>query len=229
MSGPARGAAPGAGLLPRLAGALLFGALFFGLAGTPGDAAVPPGGAAPNGAGPEGYGLSHAGNLLVAASGTRDPRFQKTVILMIRHDEKGAFGLIINRAIGRVKAAALYKQLKIAPPPDPGEVAIHYGGPVSPGAGFVVHSTETGITPEFTVGDQIGVSPTARVLRAISRGYRPRRAIFMAGYSGWGAGQLEGEIDRGSWHTAPADIDIVFDEKLDTKWSRAKSRRVRSL
>ena len=222
-------AAPGAGFLSRLAGALFLGALLFGFTGTPGDAVVPPGGAGSTGAGPEGSGFSRAGSLLVATSAMRDPRFQKTVILMIQHDEKGAFGLIINRRLGKVSAAALYEQLKITPPPDPGKVAIHYGGPVSPGAGFAVHSTETGIVPEFMVGERLGVSPTAKVLRAIARGMRPRRVFFTAGYSGWGAGQLETEIDRGSWHTAPADLDIVFDDNLDTKWSRAKSRRVRRL
>ena len=130
---------------------------------------------------------------------------------------------------GKVKLADLYRQFRLKPPPGAVEVSLFYGGPVRPLAGFVVHSIEPGFSPRFKVTAEIGVTPIRRVLRAMARGVKLRRAIFTAGYSGWGAGQLDGEINRGGWYTAPADEDIVLDGKPGTKWPRAKSRRTRTL
>lgn len=213
---------------PRTGACLIAAALFFS-GGAPGDALIPPGGYTPGGNAPGTYRILLAGQLLVAAPGMRDPRFRQTVILMIRHDASGAFGLIVNRPIGKVKLADLYRQFRLKPPPGAVEVSLFYGGPVRPLAGFVVHSIEPGFSPRFKVTAEIGVTPIRRVLRAMARGVKLRRAIFTAGYSGWGAGQLDGEINRGGWYTAPADEDIVLDGKPGTKWPRAKSRRTRTL
>jgi putative transcriptional regulator len=62
------------------------------------------------------------------------------------------------------------------------------------------------------------------VFEAIAEGNGPRRRLFAFGYAGWGAGQLEGEIKRGDWFSAPADEKLIFDEDLKTKWSRASDK-----
>jgi putative transcriptional regulator len=73
------------------------------------------------------------------------------------------------------------------------------------------------------------MSPFSDVLRAMAQGKRPKRALFILGYAGWGPGQLEGEMGRGAWKTAPADEDILFDPDHATKWERAMERRTRTL
>ncbi len=224
MITPFRNNSPANAFFPLLAGTIIFAAALFFPSGPSSDAVLPPGDAAPGS-----YRITHTGKLLVAAPSIQDPRFKKTVSVMIRHDASGAFGLIINRVVGRVKLSELYKQLKIQAPESAGEIPIHYGGPVDPQAAFVVHSTEKDFSPVFNVTGEIGVSPIDRILRAIARGAKPRRTVFTAGYAGWGPGQLENEMDRGDWYTAFADTDIVFDGKYRTKWERAKSRRTRTL
>lgn len=215
---------PANAFFPLLAGTILLAAALFFPSGPSSHALVPPGDAAP-----ESYRITYTGQLLIAAPGIQDPRFKKTVIVMIRHDATGAFGLIINRVAGRVKLSEFYKQLKIQTPEGAGEISLHYGGPVDPRAVFVVHSTEKDFSPVFKVTGEIGVSPIDRILRAMAGGSKPRRTVFTAGYAGWGPGQLENEMNRGDWYTAAADADIVFDGNYRTKWERAKSRRTRTL
>ncbi|MFQ5913082.1 MAG: YqgE/AlgH family protein [Nitrospinota bacterium] len=171
----------------------------------------------------------HAGELLVAAPRMRDPRFRKAVILLVRHDRSGAFGLVVNRVLRTVKVALLLERLGLKTPDDAGEIVVHYGGPVEPQRGFVLHSTELQLPNAHKVNDDIALSSHVAVLRAIALGKGPRRTIFAVGYAGWGPGQLEGEMRRGDWFTAPADIDILFDVKQDTKWTRAMARRFRTL
>jgi putative transcriptional regulator len=67
------------------------------------------------------------------------------------------------------------------------------------------------------------------VLRDIGHHQGPEKYLFALGYSGWGAGQLEGEIARRDWFTAPADPDLVFDEERGAVWERALARRTREL
>ncbi|MDP6484189.1 MAG: YqgE/AlgH family protein, partial [Nitrospinota bacterium] len=66
-------------------------------------------------------------------------------------------------------------------------------------------------------------------LRAIALGQGPRRTLFAVGYAGWGPGQLDAEMRRGNWFTAPGDEDILFDNRQGTKWKRAMDRRFRTL
>ncbi len=170
-----------------------------------------------------------AGELLVATPRMRDPRFRKTVILLVRHDDSGTFGLVVNRVLGKLKLSAALERLGLKVPGGAGEIVLHYGGPVRPQVGFVVHSTEQKIKPAYRVNDKVAVSLLDKFLRAISVGKRPRQTVFAVGYAGWAPGQLEGEMRRGDWFTAPADEDILFDDRQDTKWARALRRRFRSL
>ncbi len=169
------------------------------------------------------------GKLLVAAPDMPDPRFKETVILVVEHDHRGALGLVVNRRLGTVELARFFENLGLESKNVRGVVRIHYGGPVQPEFGFVIHSTDfsSGDTREVT--PEIAVSPEAEVLRAIAHGEGPRRVLFAVGYAGWGPGQLEEEMRRDDWFTAPADLDIVFDDDVATKWKRAMARRYRSL
>ena len=70
----------------------------------------------------------------------------------------------------------------------------------------------------------MALSTEMGVLKAIAEGHGPRHSLFALGYSGWGPGQLEGEIARGDWFSAPADENLIFDDDLKTKWERASGR-----
>jgi len=208
----------------RLPGAALLAALALALSAAGPEAKVGPG----ENARPK-LRISHAGELLVASPAMPDPRFRESVVLLLQHDEGGALGLIVNRVLARVKPAELFAQHGLEAPAGGGEVEVHYGGPVDPDRGFVLHSAEGSPPPLIRVNERVGVSPVEQVLRAMARGEGPRRAVFMVGYAGWGPGQLEEEMRRGAWFTAPADEDILFDPAQATKWRRAMERRFRTL
>ncbi len=170
---------------------------------------------------------SHQAELLVARPGMPDSRFRQSVILLVGHSEKGAFGLIINRVVQRISLSALFRSFGIKAPRDVSQVNIHYGGPVSPDTGFVLHTTEHNLNVVHDVGENVAISPVDVVLRAMARGKRPKKIVIAVGYAGWGAGQLEREMRRGDWYTAPADPDILFDDDHASKWNRAMERRFR--
>jgi len=166
-----------------------------------------------------------AGQLLVATNELRDPRFVRTVVFMVRHDAGGAMGLVVNRPVGEVPLADLLNRLGIEGRGVGGEIRLHYGGPVEPNLGFVLHTTD--YTTEGTQVLQGGIALTSQteVLRAIGAGTGPRRSLFTLGYAGWAPGQLEAEIAAGAWITVPADAGLVFDGRSDKKWERAMARR----
>ena len=165
-----------------------------------------------------------AGQLLVASPRIGDPRFARTVIYMISHDKDGALGLVVNKAYGSGPMEKFLKGFNIDPGQLKGDIRLHYGGPVSPGEGFVLHTTDYDSPDTHTVNDQIAMTAEKSVFEAIAEGNGPRRRLFAFGYAGWGAGQLEGEIKRGDWFSAPADEKLIFDEDLKTKWSRASDK-----
>ncbi len=171
----------------------------------------------------------HGGKLLVAAPGMRDPRFRRTVIVMLRHNATGAFGLIVNRVTGSMRLSELFTRMKLEPPAEAGEVPLHYGGPVGPELGFVLHSREGPPAPTHNVNTRVGVSPVKKVLEALEGGGGPRRTVFIVGYSGWGPGQLDAEMARGDWFTAPVDEEILFGKRQEGKWKKAMESRFRTL
>ena len=164
------------------------------------------------------------GQLLVASPRIQDPRFQKTVIYMISHDAKGAFGLIVNRATGQASLKKFLKGFGIEGGDASGDLVVHYGGPVETGLGFVLHSSEYENPLSRHVVGAFAWSSGPAALEAASRGEGPKRYLFTLGYSGWGPGQLEGEIARGDWLIAPADESLVFETKGDQAWEKARER-----
>lgn len=168
---------------------------------------------------------SLAGQFLVATDELRDPRFIRTVVYMIRHDASGAMGLIVNRPLGDAFLSDLLERLGLEGKGVAGEILVHYGGPVDPGRGFFLHTTDYKIESTQVIKDGIAITVQPEILRAIGAGTGPRRSLFAVGYAGWAAGQLEGEIKAGAWVAVPADEALVFDENYEKKWERAMARR----
>jgi putative transcriptional regulator len=99
------------------------------------------------------------------------------------------------------------------------------GGPVEPGRGFVLHSAEydgqSTISVTGAQGTIWGLTSTLDVLKDIAAGKGPQRWLATLGYTGWGAGQLEGEMLRHGWHVAPGDTALLFDTQIDERWPAA--------
>ena len=168
---------------------------------------------------------SLTGKLLVARPTMGDPRFRETVIFMARHDESGAFGLIVNRPLGEIDYATIVENIGADPAGLEGTVDLFYGGPVDPKRGFVLHSNDYPHPPLIPVDDRYSVTMSKDILLAMANGFGPKRFILAIGYAGWGSGQLERELARKDWVVAPSDEKILFDRKFETKWKRAYDLR----
>ena len=164
------------------------------------------------------------GQVLIAMPGMTDPRFERSVVFLCAHSDQGAMGLIVNRLLDDVSLPELLSQIGVETPEHGAALSgqrVHFGGPVEPVRGFVLHSTDYVQDSSFKILDGIGVTATTDILRAIAGGYGPRRWVFALGYAGWAPGQLESEIQANGWLHARADPDLIFDADVPTCWPRA--------
>ena len=165
-----------------------------------------------------------SGKLLLAMPGMADPRFERAVIAIAVHDEQGAVGIGIGQLRAGLRFRQLLKQLDV----DPGEApdcAVHHGGPVEPGRGFVLHSKDWGGQDTIQIvgpaGPLYAMTGTIDVLKAIAGGSGPSRWLIALGYAGWGEGQLDEEMTRHGWFVAGGDPDLLFDAPTGERWERA--------
>ena len=173
--------------------------------------------------------ISLTGQLLVAAPDMEDPRFAHTVILVVKHDRNGAFGIVINRPVEERPYSELLKALGDKDTNVEGGVRIFAGGPVQPELGFIVHSAEYHRPETVTIDGKLAVTSTPDVLRDMAHGHGPKKALVAFGYAGWGPGQLDHEMALRGWFTAPADPDLVFDDDRATLWDTAMAHRTINL
>lgn len=174
---------------------------------------------------------SLAPGMLIAAPPLGDPNFDRTVVLLAVHGEEGALGFVVNRAapmtLGELLVLAGYGDGGITD-----ATPVYLGGPVQPSSGWIVcldptlGADENGVIP---VGDRVRVTSSKTAFDALvhdvearaSDGKDPKRRMVMLGYSGWGPGQLEGEIAAGAWLPVPLDEEVLFDIALRDKWEKA--------
>ena len=165
-----------------------------------------------------------SGRFLLAMPGMADPRFERAVIALCVHDSDGAVGIGIGHKRAGIRFRALLKQLGIDPGAAP-DVAVHHGGPVEPGRGFVLHSTDWGGQDSVEVrgaGElRFAMTGTIDILKAIAEGTGPSRWLIALGYAGWAGGQLDEEMTRHGWYAAEGSGDILFDIPADERWAAA--------
>jgi len=128
----------------------------------------------------------------------------------------GGFGLLVQLGI-------LNEQEAIRLPVKTRDFVIRNGGPVDRSRGFVLHSDDFTVESSMPVSEEICLTATVDILRAISVGRGPRKALMALGYSGWGAGQLESEIAENGWLTCPATTELLFDADIERKYDRILS------
>ena len=165
------------------------------------------------------------GKVLIAMPGMQDPRFTKSVVYICAHSADGAMGLIVNKRADSLVWSDLFEKLGIpigkvnAPRP------VHFGGPVETARGFVLHSSDYHAEDAtMPVDDATSMTATLDILHAIAMGVGPDHAVVALGYSGWGAGQLESEIQYNGWLTCDPDEDLLFGEDDDGKWNQALAK-----
>ena len=172
------------------------------------------------------------GKLLIAMPTMGDPRFSRAVIYMCAHSADGAMGIIINHPAPNISFTELLEQLNIVPAQDRirlpvglGAMAVHLGGPVETGRGFVLHSSDY-FKAESTlpIDESVCLTATIDILRAIARGDGPEEAVLALGYAGWGAGQLEMELQANGWLNCPADAELIFNTAADLRYEMALRR-----
>ncbi|NIL99618.1 MAG: hypothetical protein GTN89_01245 [Acidobacteria bacterium] len=164
-----------------------------------------------------------SGVFLVASRDLLDPRFRKTVILLTRHSELGAVGLIINRRTEMPLAKLLQDEPSLADVSD----RVFIGGPVDAHSVQFLIRADSRPDGSLPVLDEVYISSSAELLERLTRdgtdGGKTLR-VFV-GYSGWAPGQLENEISRGGWHVMPADATSIFERDPKDVWS-ALMRRI---
>lgn len=172
------------------------------------------------------------GQLLVAMPLMTDRRFARSVIYLCAHSDEGAMGLIINQPARHISAPDLLEKLGISTRSADNEISnevmslpIHVGGPVETGRGFVLHSADYFAEDStLTIEQDVCLTATLDILKAIADGRGPNRALLALGYAGWSPGQLENEMKANGWLNCPADSDLIFDDDLDSKYSRAMAK-----
>jgi putative transcriptional regulator len=169
------------------------------------------------------------GHLLIAMPVMGDPRFERSVIYLCAHSSEGAMGIVVNRPIGSLDFPELLVQLdiikkaeQITLPETAETMKVLKGGPVETGRGFVLHSSDFFIREAtLRIDDEICLTATVDILKAIAKGAGPKHAILALGYAGWAPGQLETEIQDNGWLHCDADPDLIFGGDVEEKYSRA--------
>ncbi len=157
------------------------------------------------------------GQLLIAGPTLQDPNFWRTVVLVVEHSEAGALGLVLNRPSESTVGEAVPELTDITDAADD----VHVGGPVGQSAVIVLADFEDPHDAALIAFDSVGVLGAP----ADELGAGVRRARVFAGHSGWGPGQLDGELERGDWIIEPARYSDAFARQPSALWPEVLERK----
>ena len=165
------------------------------------------------------------GQFLLAMPGMNDPRFEKAVILLAGHSERGALGFVVNQPAD-LTMSEMYEKVGIDADDVTSErsdetTSVMRGGPVESSRGFVLHSNDYVSSSTMKLNDTVSLTTTLDILKAMAMGVGPERAMLTIGYAAWDEGQLENELLENVWLTTTADIDLMFDVPADERYAAA--------
>jgi putative transcriptional regulator len=169
------------------------------------------------------------GQFLVAMPSMGDDRFRDSVIYLVGHSDEGAMGLVVNQSLDEMRFSDILEELKLGEreeiirlPEDVRERRVLRGGPVQRSRGFVLHSPDYFRQDNsYPVSEEVCLTATLDVLKAIAFKNAPADALFALGYCGWSPGQLEGEIKANGWLTVPFSRDLLFDAPIEKRYDSA--------
>ncbi|MEX2248532.1 MAG: YqgE/AlgH family protein [Parvibaculum sp.] len=168
------------------------------------------------------------GKLLIAMPSIGDPRFERSVIYMCVHNPEGAMGIVVNKPAPDITFPDLLERLSIRLQHGAAEIItcpVLVGGPVEMGRGFVLH-TQDYFSEESTlpVDEDVGLTASVDILRAMAIGEGPRHALLALGYAGWAPGQLDAEIQANGWLHCDPDTELLFGHNLEAKYRDALAK-----
>ncbi len=159
--------------------------------------------------------------LLLSMPQLQDPNFARAVVLLCDYVPEGAFGLVLNRPT-EMPASSM---VKLDPPLEAGNaLPLCLGGPVEPERGWILLAEEPSEPDYRTIREGIYLSTSPRLLRRILAASPAPRARVLAGYAGWGPGQLDEELAQSAWLMGDVDVDLVFDVEPSLMWETAIRR-----
>lgn len=160
--------------------------------------------------------------------GMEDERFAESVILLVGHGDEGAMGLVVNRELANLTFADILDELDLGDPdavirlPERiRERSVMRGGPVEKSRGFVLHTSDYHSGNTYKVTEDIGLTATLDVLKAMAFGPAPKASLFALGCCGWSPGQLEQEIAENGWLTIPFNRELLFDVPVEKRYEKA--------
>jgi putative transcriptional regulator len=161
------------------------------------------------------------GMFLVARRTLDDPHFGQSVVYLVEHGEDGTLGLIVNRR-GDI---SLSEALPDIEDKQASTHALYYGGPVGLPKILMLVRSESATEGMEHVANGVYISSDRRVLDEVLAAKKPESEVrFYIGHSGWAAGQLDFELEHGSWYVVAADTDAIFSGKTDSLWEQLIER-----
>ncbi|WP_316859380.1 YqgE/AlgH family protein [uncultured Cohaesibacter sp.] len=170
------------------------------------------------------------GQFLVAMPSLKGPFFERSVVYLCSHSDDGAMGLVVNHISDQITFPDLLRQVDILGddedminlPAPVRSMDVLDGGPVEQGRGFVLHSSDFKLeSSTLSVSDDICLTATIEILRAMAEGRGPSSALLTLGYAGWSPGQLEEELQNNSWLTCKADRGLLFECAPKDRYERS--------
>ena len=165
--------------------------------------------------------LDLTNQFLIAMPTLEDPNFARTVTYVCAHNEDGAMGIVINRPLNLELGEVLSQMQMEASDPLISSQIVYQGGPVHRDRGFIIHRPARDFGSTIKISDDIAISTSREILDAISRGDGPPDTLVALGYAGWGAGQLEHEMQQNAWLSGPASVDLIFHAPPAQRWEQA--------
>lgn len=171
------------------------------------------------------------GHFLIAMPGMEDVRFHDSVVYLVGHGDEGAMGLMVNQTLPDMNFTDILEEMNLGPhdelinlPSAVRDREVLRGGPVERGRGFVLHSSDYFREENsYSVNDDVCLTASIDVLKAISYGPGPENALFALGYCGWSPGQLEEELKANGWLTAPHSKKLLFNTPVESRYDMALS------
>lgn len=167
-------------------------------------------------------------HFLIATPTIEESLFSHSVVYICEHNADGAMGVIINKPIELLTLNEVLDRLNIYPsqPLDYiiSDKTIFNGGPLAQEQGFILHSPQEGFSSSLYLSDEIMITTSPDILKAIGTSKQPKHIFIALGYSNWGKGQLENEIVQNNWIITEAEANIIFNTPISARWSLAAKK-----
>lgn len=166
---------------------------------------------------------SLANHLLIAMPSLHDPNFERSVVYLCEHHTQGSVGLIINRPM-QYPLSVVFEQLEIEPiRVEQNRLPLLFGGPVQPERGFVIHKQIGGWRSSLFLQDEVTVTTSNDIIRAIAQDAGPKDVLITLGYSSWSEKQLEKEVVDNMWLVCPYKSELLYEVPFEQRWEYAGS------